>query len=607
MAGESFSHAFLNGLLNLQGPPTLSWGTPLGGPTLLDSAVQLPTVSNDALRALYAPAPVGFQYAPVTERISIAERKVSSKPPPGPGLREEDRRAVVLRRWLPVLSMIGDHGEVSQQFQDCPEAQVDALLENLFALKATGTIEKRASSIGLFLKWQRTRYGVSIFPSKEAHIYEYCEWCRISGAPPTRSQGLIEAINFCSGVFGFASGGLISMRVRGSAERAMEAKRLTVHAPALTAEAVYKLEEFVCGDENVHSRVFAGFLLFLIYARMRCSDGAQILQEPIWDAAGERSGFVETIATRTKTSRRAKRARMGLPIVAPRAGLFPLPWAEAWLVARKAAGLHAQADGALMPAKDIHLDGNYIRGVAMGPAQVTFFGVQLLRELMDSSANTASFTSHSCKATALSWLAKAGAKMEHRRLLGGHAKPGEKVPLVYSRDALAGPLRTLENVISAIVRGHFAPDKTRSGRWCADAGADKLGDVQLVSTVKEAQVLARKLHLSETEAPSGQSAQLSPRLPTSVVSSSGSSRPGTSASSSSAAGDFETGLGGLLEEEELEYSIAAGTLVHNITSLKKHLLKPTEDTTLCGLINDERFQEGAAKSMTWCEKCLNFC
>ena len=53
-------------------------------------------------------------------------------------------------------------------------------------------------------------------------------------------------------------------------------------------------------------------------------------------------------------------------------------------------------------------------------------------------------SSHSSKATMLSWPAKSGAKMEGRRLLGGHAKPGQKVLLEYSRDALAGPLRTSE-------------------------------------------------------------------------------------------------------------------------------------------------------------------
>ena len=38
-------------------------------------------------------------------------------------------------------------------------------------------------------------------------------------------------------------------------------------------------------------------------------------------------------------------------------------------------------------------------------------------------------TSHSWKTTPLGWAAKAGMKLEDRRLLGGHAKPGQKVLL----------------------------------------------------------------------------------------------------------------------------------------------------------------------------------
>ena len=42
--------------------------------------------------------------------------------------------------------------------------------------------------------------------------------------------------------------------------------------------------------------------------------------------------------------------------------------------------------------------------------------------------------SHSLKATLLSWSAKAGMPMAARRILGGHAKAGDKAVAEYSRD-----------------------------------------------------------------------------------------------------------------------------------------------------------------------------
>ena len=76
-----------------------------------------------------------------------------------------------------------------------------------------------------------------------------------------------------------------------------------------------------------------------------------------------------------------------------------------------------------------------------------------------------SIGTHSCKATLLSWCAKYGLPVADRRLLGYHTKPKDISVLEYSRDAQAGPLRKLVDVLSAIKEGQFQPDATRSGRW----------------------------------------------------------------------------------------------------------------------------------------------
>ena len=75
------------------------------------------------------------------------------------------------------------------------------------------------------------------------------------------------------------------------------------------------------------------------------------------------------------------------------------------------------------------------------------------------------YTSHSLKATMLSWGAKIGAPFKARRMLGYHAESTEKPTIVYLRDAMGWPLRHLGKSVQLIADGFFDPDETRSGTW----------------------------------------------------------------------------------------------------------------------------------------------
>lgn len=71
-------------------------------------------------------------------------------------------------------------------------------------------------------------------------------------------------------------------------------------------------------------------------------------------------------------------------------------------------------------------------------------------------------SSHSCKCTMLSYLAKWGADISTREILGGHVSHLKSV-LTYSRDALAAPLRVLGQMLESIRDQSFQPNNTRSG------------------------------------------------------------------------------------------------------------------------------------------------
>ena len=74
-------------------------------------------------------------------------------------------------------------------------------------------------------------------------------------------------------------------------------------------------------------------------------------------------------------------------------------------------------------------------------------------------------SSHSLKATTLSWANKFGIDREARRDSGYHANPADKAVAAYSRDAMAAPLRHLVVLFSAVASGSFLPDESRSGRF----------------------------------------------------------------------------------------------------------------------------------------------
>ena len=82
------------------------------------------------------------------------------------------------------------------------------------------------------------------------------------------------------------------------------------------------------------------------------------------------------------------------------------------------------------------------------------------------------FATHSCKATVLSSLAKAGGDVSIRRQAGFHADPSDRSALEYSRDAQAPILQVVQRVYAAIREGLFEADTTRSGRWVGCSGLD---------------------------------------------------------------------------------------------------------------------------------------
>ena len=150
-------------------------------------------------------------------------------------------------------------------------------------------------------------------------------------------------------------------------------------------------------------------------------------------------------------------------MTAPGAGVSGSCWAVHWKRAREELDIDDLSVFPLMPAPD---EGGT---PTIRPLSTSEAGKWLHVILMQQVSKTAvqsplQYTSHSFKATCLSYLAMFGCSFEDRLALGYHTDQ-VRMSLRYSRDGASRPLRVLEECIRAVREGRFFPDETRSGRF----------------------------------------------------------------------------------------------------------------------------------------------
>ena len=175
-------------------------------------------------------------------------------------------------------------------------------------------------------------------------------------------------------------------------------------------------------------------------------------------------GFVEAQIHRSKSAFNLERKTRYLPMAAPVRGLSDRPWALAWMELIQSENLPL---GKGRPTEN---------GWSSLPVTASVAAVwlkNLLRAAGSSVPAAAAYGTHSCKATVLSWVAKAGVARELRAILGYHARGVGGTELVYARDNMAHPLREMDKVLEDIRNNKFFPDHTRSGMYRPDAQEER--------------------------------------------------------------------------------------------------------------------------------------
>ena len=112
----------------------------------------------------------------------------------------------------------------------------------------------------------------------------------------------------------------------------LEKKRSNQKSP-LTVQMVTALENFTADEENLaRDRVAASCFLLCIYLRARCSDMLALsgirADEVHMDGIVE--GYLEAIASRSKSSYTLERKTTLLPMAGPRRGVSSCNWFKHW-------------------------------------------------------------------------------------------------------------------------------------------------------------------------------------------------------------------------------------------------------------------------------------
>ena len=307
-------------------------------------------------------------------------------------------------------------------------------MENMFACTATDILAARASSKGTLIQWSAQSTHQALGLATDATTF--CAETRKRSASATHCQRFFEAVHFRAGVLGLPLGTeCIAVRMTGSAERMTNTKRITVKAPPLSRKAPLSVGAL---HHDASTRVLAGFLHFKVSARLGCADAGRVTEELALDPAENGDGFLVVTATEGECARSAKMR----------------DWDSRWWRSEKVRTSHgpeARCQTASWKTCDpgLHADASHEPRTRSGTCGACVSATVDRKSALSCRQGLrrqffSSFTSHGCKATVLSWMAKAAAPTEDRRLLGGHAQHGERPLFMYSRDTPAGPLLKLK-------------------------------------------------------------------------------------------------------------------------------------------------------------------
>ena len=337
------------------------------------------------------------------------------------------------------------------------------VIEAVIGIRSRTTAITRANALLKFIRWRAETSENDGREFSEMEAWQYLTELREKNAAPTRGSSFLSACAYAVHVFGFAGLGPIceSRRLKGLAEIMHAEKAPLKQARVLTVNQVRWLhDKLQDGDCNTVDRAVIAYLLVALYGRCRHSD-LQNVEEVALDF-GDECGYME-VSTRThKTARSAAQKSRLLPIVIPAVGITGCEWLSAAKVAFENFGLEFEGRVGGPFFRPPGSDGNTHCRRGLTSHEVTKF-LRLMLEGDNVNQSEPRVSSHSLKATLLSWAAKSGMSPADRAILGRHSSAYLESSAVYARDLAFGAVHRLQDVLRKIHSGEFLPDAPRSG------------------------------------------------------------------------------------------------------------------------------------------------
>ena len=461
-------HAFSNPVPSMPRPPDSMW-------SLVKKARLLPAPAGPL-----PPAPPRTDAAPVDDSdtqvppafVAAGIKPLSARDAFLCAKAIDNDRKAAIKKWASLVASDFNAWGVAKQALGPyhPQFATGGLIESIsdcLADRATSTLHQRAGPLARYVHFWKAR-DVVCLPIREGQMYDYMK--AVPNSAPTYFRSLLISVSFARHLLGLVVLELTldSGRIKGLANAHYSARCAVKRRPALTVVQVIFLEGVVWNDaKKIADRIAAGCFLLMIYGRLRFSDmqrTSKLVIDSVRLDDGSEAGYLEGQAERTKTSISLERKVRALPIAVPLKSVSGKPWARRWMELRDSEGLDDSFPMLPSPASG--------GGWTKVPLKVGTAGAWL-RSLIpptQQQAQEVKVASRSCKCTVLSWLSKHGESASVRRTLGYHVPRKDKSLIIYSRDALAAPLRVLDAVLDKISKGEFRPDATRSGMVARELG-----------------------------------------------------------------------------------------------------------------------------------------
>ncbi|CAE7791982.1 unnamed protein product [Symbiodinium sp. CCMP2592] len=400
------------------------------------------------------------EFAAVFQKVVIQRQVISWR-----DAREASFETAIVK-WVALFgSWDSNKDESLDGFAQLSELERRKVIDDSIARKAPSTALKRANSL---IKLTKLAGAANIvMPAAEGEIYIILTDAKSGGAPLSQLRGFMEAITFSRHVFEISSLHLVSVSKRCWGVTVARVATPARQADPLRVKDLKELHRVLDEAPDPWDRCFAGSALFCAYGRCRWSDSQHLDDIELEYEEGPDSplAYVGGVIDIHKTMNLQGQQPRVLEIIAPAQGIYEGDWVLKWLAARAEVGCAWSQGHPTMPAPN-HLGEPTVR--ALGSDECGAWLRALLPTRLDMRT-----TSHSLKATFLSYCAKRGMSHLDRLALGGHSH-GAKSADTYARDALARPLRLLQGVIREISMGVFIPDANRAGRLIVSAETSEL-------------------------------------------------------------------------------------------------------------------------------------